>query len=207
MKITKRLLSIALALVLGLGLLVPAFAAAEIDPNAPIILRQPNEAAFLFIGDTLRLTVEARLPQGSEGTLSFAWYYYEPEFDEEPKAIGAGQNLTLAITHDFFYGDATPEERAMYAGKIYHFYVVVTNDFTDEDGQLQSVPVQSESAEVVCAGSHWRMVFEYLELYGRRIRHSPRRLCGADEYPVFAYGFAQYALPAFPGLADWLAYI
>ena len=42
MKTTKRILSAALALVLGLALLVPAFAADEPGLYAPIITKQPD---------------------------------------------------------------------------------------------------------------------------------------------------------------------
>jgi len=133
----KRIFCILLALVLGLALVVPAFAAA--DPNAPIITKQPTRAIPIYIqaGKTLNLEVQASLPQGGEGsngTLSYAWY------ENMTGPIPSGAKLSISTTIPSSLNDAIQN---------FTYYVVVTNTYTDAQGQQQTAPIQSNSVAVV----------------------------------------------------------
>jgi hypothetical protein len=132
MALTKRVLSIALALLLGLGLLAP-MASAAVDPNAPVITKQPSSSLkYIKTGKSFTLTVQADLLIGAEGTLSYAWY-------ESPGnqliATGSAARIT-----------ATASNGSMFPSSYY--YVVITNTYNDENGDQQTASIQSDTVEV-----------------------------------------------------------
>jgi len=96
MKTTKRILSLLLALALGLALLVPAMAADE-DPYAPIITKQFTVPSSIRTSDTLVLEIEAELPQGVTGELSYAWY--DLSWGTRQTLIGSGPKLELDMKY------------------------------------------------------------------------------------------------------------
>ncbi|MDR2686257.1 MAG: hypothetical protein LBB75_00770 [Oscillospiraceae bacterium] len=140
MALTKRVLAIALALVLGLGLLIPA---AADDPNAPVITMQPKaEKATVQLGKELKLEALAQLPDGAKGTLSYAWYAYvtwAPEIDTTLRPIATGAKVSIPVTQEMIgFGDTA----ALASGGP--FYVVVTNTYTDGKGKTQKAYAESE---------------------------------------------------------------
>ncbi|MCL2508320.1 MAG: hypothetical protein FWF05_04005 [Oscillospiraceae bacterium] len=131
MKAMKRVLCVTLTLVLGLGLLVPA-SAADADPT-PIITVAPNFPNAAYAGDTLILGVEAVLPEGIEGELSYAWYSW-PYHILEP--IATGPELELLITNEMLEGYSRPTMKIT---------VVVTNTYIDENGKEQTAEARLSS--------------------------------------------------------------
>ncbi|MCL2495417.1 MAG: hypothetical protein FWE98_07165 [Oscillospiraceae bacterium] len=136
MKTTKRLLSILLAVLLGLGLLAPGAGATAIDPNTPVITMQPKSYVLMTNGRTLTLEVAAVLPEGSNGSLSYAWYEgWEPEEDADPIATGA--KLVIPMKRELLYpGDEF--------GYDFYFSVVVTNTYIGTEGVEQTASTESE---------------------------------------------------------------
>jgi len=123
----KRMLSILLALALGLALVIPAFAeAVEGGPYAPIITKEPDFPDIFYIGDILVLDVEAKLPDSVDGELSYAWYdTWTNDWDDfqkrnVPIATGASIEQKIPFDTDSLIG------------------VVVTNTYTDEHGEIQT---------------------------------------------------------------------
>jgi len=137
MALTKRLLSVALAVLLGLAALAPGVMA-EDDPYAPIITKQPKASVTVFVGKTLVLEVEAELSDGVEGTLSYAWYSYSNQYGT--RKIGNSANLVLPITDDMFDTFGESEKHSIYA--------VVTNTYVDEEGQEQTASTESDPSSV-----------------------------------------------------------
>jgi len=124
---TKRILAIVLALALGLAVMVPAFAAEPVygGPYAPIITMQPDVLDRVTVGDTLIVEIEAVLPDGVTGELSYNWqwgmfpilqYPYEP--------IATGPKLELTVDRDTV---------------VHAFYVCVAvlNTYIDENSEEQ----------------------------------------------------------------------
>jgi len=70
MKVAKRFLSVLLCLLLGMAVMVPAVAQ-EGGSTAPIITRQPKNRIYVTVGQPFTLNVEAKLPEGVEGTLIY----------------------------------------------------------------------------------------------------------------------------------------
>ena len=134
MALTKRFLSLALALALGLALIIPTFAADEADPYAPIITKQPSGPLAMQTGNSLNLEVAATLAEGSSGTLSYAWYDYDwqPGDEAEPVAIGANVTIPIAL------GDTS------FGINFFTYTAVVTNTYEDEGGELQTLSVVSD---------------------------------------------------------------
>jgi len=141
MKTTKRILSIALALLLALALLAPmAFAEDETDPNAPVIDVQPQEIGGVKVGKTFTLTVQARLPEGVDGTLSYQWINAA-----SGTSIATGTSATLtAVFGENGIGD-DDLENPLYSTSYY--YVVVTNTY-EEGGVTKTASTQSETVTV-----------------------------------------------------------
>jgi len=137
--LTKRVLSIALALALGLAVLVPEVWAAG-EPNAPIITMQPKaEKTTVQVGKELKLEAQANLPDGIKGTLSYAWYAYVDWTDPGTKPIATGAKVSIPVTQDMIgFGD--PAILAI-AG---NFYVVVTNTYKDSQGKTQKAYTKSD---------------------------------------------------------------
>ena len=171
MKTTKRVLSLLLSFLLAVLLFVPAIAedaaldAAAVDAAedaavdaagdpayAPIIVTQPKKEVGVRAGKTLKLSVEARLPE-TGGELSYAWYdYYGGR-----TPISTSAELVLPVTKDMLKktpfppeeflplmkGVFPPETKMVVPGSHY-FYVVATNTYRDDDGVEQSVSVASD---------------------------------------------------------------
>ena len=120
MKPTKRLLAILLAVLLGLAVLAPMASAAGDPAYAPIITKQPKEQVTIFTGKDLVLEVEAKLPDGAPGTLSYEWYR------DDYGVVGTNAKLVYPVKDD---------RTDNYYGMKYYFsrpfYAVVTNTYTD----------------------------------------------------------------------------
>jgi len=138
MKATKRILSLLLALALGLALIAPALcvpAFADNDPAyAPIITKQPKNPLIPLAKSTIQLDVSANLPDGVDGILSYAWYNcdWQPGVTAEP--IGADAKLS-------FYTDTGSKNKL---NSSFTLCVVVTNTYTDENGDAQTASAKSE---------------------------------------------------------------
>jgi len=101
------------------------------DPAyVPVITKQPKPEVTAFTNKDLILEVEAKLPEGVEGTLSYAWY---------AEAWNGGLVGTDA---KLVYRSGSIYYRTSY------FQVEVTNTYLDEDGQEQTASVTSESCVV-----------------------------------------------------------
>jgi hypothetical protein len=141
MKTTKRILCIALTLLLGLAVLAPAALAAD-DPNAPVITAQPKSKIYIFAGKSLTVTVAASLPAGSDGTLSYAWYDYDwqPGYLNPPVATGASATIAIpAATQDEFNKEYPGANRTLYA--------VVTNTYVDGE-EVKTATAKSNPVNV-----------------------------------------------------------
>lgn len=138
MKTTKRLLAVLLAVLLGLAVLAPMTSAADDSAYAPIITKQPKAEVTVFTGKELVLEVEAKLPDGVEGTLSYEWIS-----SLKRRVVGTDAKLIFPIT---WYTTSN------YSGMPYHFqddfHVVVTDTYIDEDGEVQTVSVKSNACRV-----------------------------------------------------------
>ena len=96
------------AIVLCAAMLVLPFAlhagAVGDSAYAPVITMQPKAAKnTVQVGKELMLEAEAKLPDGAEGTLSYAWYAYyswAPELDSELTPIATGAKVSIPITQD-----------------------------------------------------------------------------------------------------------
>ncbi|MCL2495416.1 MAG: hypothetical protein FWE98_07160 [Oscillospiraceae bacterium] len=144
MKTTKRLLATLLALALGLAALAPmAFAAAEEGGlYAPYITKQARvEKTYVQLGKNLQLEVEARLPNGIEGTLSYAWYVKVPVGDGfEDKLIATEAKATVLVTQEMLGNPSTLQTSTS-------CYVIVTNIYTDEAGQAKEAYTKSSTSQ------------------------------------------------------------
>ena len=140
MKTTKRILSIALALALGLAVLAPMASATEIDPNAPIITQQPRAPIYLFASKTLNLEVAAVLPEGNSGTLSYAWYDYDWQPGDETSPIATNPKLTISPIFDPD-GDSSVSQKLV-------FYAVATNTYIDSEGVTETAFMKSQPVKV-----------------------------------------------------------
>ena len=158
MKHAKRILSIALALALGLGLFISAGAATKGGTFAPIITKEPVVTSdpslpllhMFLVGDTISLEIEADLPDGVDGELSYAWYDYAyPDYVlGEPLAIG--QKVELVLTSDMVSASGT--------GISYcYLRVVVSNTYSDENNEEQ---VAYETRDI------WVEVFPQIPWWG-----------------------------------------
>jgi len=137
MKHTKRVLSIALVLALALALILPATASEAPNPNAPIITRQPNHvfptsSILVRTGRSFELEVQARLPDGVTGELSFEWFEVG---NDEPVATGPRAVFQIGMNGSIVTNDIS-------------FYAVVTNTYLDGDGNEQTASTISEVRDV-----------------------------------------------------------
>jgi len=71
MKFTKHILAVFLALVLTLGLALPAMAAVNWD--AFMFTQRPKDITIKY-GDSFTLSAEVRVPEGAE--VEYQWYYF-----------------------------------------------------------------------------------------------------------------------------------
>ena len=147
MKQTKRILCIALALALGLALLAPGVSAAG-DPNAPVIVVQPNKgmsSPMLVKADgDISLQIEASLPAPG-GVLSYAWYDYDWQPGDETPPLATGAQVTIHIPKSML-GEVRPG--ISNSAKNITFFVVVTNTYTDDEESVQTAWVKSEPVTV-----------------------------------------------------------
>ena len=156
MKHTKRLLCIALSLVLCAALLVPATAASD-DPNAPVITQQPVGNDIIRLNDTLELSVQAHAPNG--GTLSYAWYAAEGASNLEEKLVVTGSTMRIPITKDLI------QKYLRFGYFVFcEFYVVVTNTYVDEDGNTKTASIKSDSLTVVIISNFGEGMLDLLSL-------------------------------------------
>ena len=158
MKLAKQLLSALLAMLLAFGLFLPAHAeeaeaAAQevIAQEAPVItiVTQPKKRVKTKTNKEITLSVEAKIPEGVNGTLSYQWY----RLDEDGTAVElAGETspvLRLHLTSDDLKKVKmfqSVDELAGGANQLY-YHVTVTCGYT-EDGQEKSVSAESSKAEV-----------------------------------------------------------
>ena len=127
MKQTKRILAIALALALGLAVMVPAVAAAPVQggPFAPIITMQPDVLDRVTIGDTLIVEIEAVLPDGVTGELSYNWQWGMVPILQYPYGpIATGPKFELIVDWDTVV-------------HVQHVCVAVINTYIDENNEEQ----------------------------------------------------------------------
>jgi len=143
MKRTKRILSLLLALALGLALLIPAAAADDIDPYAPIITKQPARSVYRLTDQELKLEIEATLPEGCD-SLSIAWYDYDWQPGDTMPPVATGASVLIPIDP----GDVNIMDNWNILFRTINYYAVVTSTYTDSDGQEQTVSVKSDAAEV-----------------------------------------------------------
>ena len=159
MTLTKRILCIALTLALGLALFAPGVSAAD-DPNAPVITQPlPTAQVYTRVGLNLRLNVRAQLPEGVEGTLSYAWWYEESGRDNTWTQIASAtdENLVMKMTMDMLFTD---QKRVINHERV--FRVVVTNTYIDEAGNEQTASATSETTVTLLFG-----VIEFFALLPR----------------------------------------
>ena len=146
----KRFLSLALALVLGLAMFIPAFAADAVDPNAPIITKQPGKNAigfFLKAGEDLELEVTAQLPEGIEGELSYAWYdWNDYNRGNEAKPVAIGEKVTILTSENMVVNEESPPKSI--SVKEFAYCVVVTNTYVDAGNVEQTASICSEPVVV-----------------------------------------------------------
>lgn len=138
MKHTKRLLAVLLSLLLSLALLAPAVSAVDApDPNAPILTKQPEATYYLKVGNALTLELEAELPAGVTGDISYAWYTYNWAYHHEHggemyEAIAVGPTLeTPVLTWTDLLIDI------LSSGESTRYYAVAVNTYIDENDETQ----------------------------------------------------------------------
>ena len=148
----KRFLSIALAVMLGVAVLMPGVSADGVmmgGPNAPIITKQPANYYFpdsisnltshyVQAGNAFQLDVEAVLPEGSQGELSYAWYGYNWQPGDTKAPVATGASVSLPTTEDMVLKEPrTPNT-------TYNFCVVVTNTWFDDEQVQHTASVKSD---------------------------------------------------------------
>lgn len=115
----KRILCIALTLLLGLALLAPAVSAASDDPVFTAQAKTSDGA--LFAGNTLTLSAAATVPAG--GTLRIDWYAHDWQPGDDDKgdahqAIATGANVEYTVplpNNNLFWRDASSQNLHIYA--------------------------------------------------------------------------------------------
>ena len=137
----KRMFSILLAACFLAGLGIPTMAAgeADVDSYAPIFIGSGHNLAI--IGRRFNTEALVRLPAGTGGTLSVAWYL-------DDKLVATGTKLDIRVTEDM-YPRVT-------------FRVVATNTYVDQDGQTQTASAEKYISENIEKPAPW---YEYL-FYG-----------------------------------------
>ena len=133
MKTTKRVLCILLAFALCVGLCVTAaawFTSPPNSPYAPVITVAPDYPESISVGDTLSVEVEAVLPDGVEGELSYAWYNGDWYRDISTSPIATGSELEIVITKEMVQSGSH--------GSDVYITVVVANTYEDENGETQT---------------------------------------------------------------------
>ena len=153
----KRILAILLALLLGLGLFVHA-AAAIIDYR-PIITQQPSSYVVLFSGNRLNLEVKAKLPV-SGGKLSYAWYDYSWQPGDTKAPVGTKAKLSIITSHN---GNIAEDPDSIHQ-KI-NYYAVITNTYTNSNGELQTAYVKSNPVEIRILAPLGKVFSDFWQLF------------------------------------------
>jgi len=155
MRLTKKLLSVLLVLVLALTLAMPAFAEngeppEEPNPAMPVITVQPVGGRIRVENRNDMLRVQAYIPNGDE--IGFQWYRYSESSARRPM----GRTAEITVIHP---------------GDVY-YYVVVYNRADP------SLRVRSETVHV----EGYRTFFNWVWFIVRTI---PALLVGAFIFPPF----------------------
>ena len=152
MKTTKRILCIALTLVLGLGLLLPATAAEPVDPYAPIITKQPTGPTYAWLGDTFTLEVEAKLPAGIQGELRYNWVYYWTSENGDTHNWSHSPYTGITMTADENKLEvAVSEDLIPQPFASIHCYAQVWYEYEDAFGVTQCPYAVSDTVSVLIA--------------------------------------------------------
>jgi len=149
MKITKRVLAVALALALGLALLMPALAA---DPNAPVITKQWRIYSNVYVGETIAFEIEAKLPSGVDGELSYAWKL-GPWGSNTYYAEGTGPRFEITFTEDML-----SEIGFLSSYGHLSLSVVITNTFEDSNGDEKTASITQSMSMQVNTVSWWELI-------------------------------------------------
>ena len=212
----KRVLSITLALVLALALLIPA-AAADDSLYIPIITRQPaggliDGMNFMRPGSDISLSVSALEPVGG-GTLSYAWYDYDWQEGDQTAPVATGAAATIATSKDMFDDPAAGMSIGSYLKEL-TYCVVITNTYTDGDGEEQTAFVKSELAEYTLVTDTlsaflgpWKFAFGKVDGIGSAITFGlPFALFFSFVYAaeIGAINFMMFAMRSMSGLLGTL---
>ena len=159
MKHTKRVLSILLALLLGLTALTPAIMASEpADPYAPILNKRPRVTVKK---DTITLSADAQLPEGVTGELTYDWYLYESMLSS--KYVAAGASITVEAArrpiHNYWDFGEVLSHLLVYPT----YYVQVTNVYEDADGTRKHSTATSEGVQIILPQSLFGTIAEYFK--------------------------------------------
>jgi len=148
MRHTKRALSILLALLLCITVFAPMAAASDsVDPYAPIFIKQPK--VTLKGTTTVVLEVDARLPDGVTGELSYHWYRYYNMFSSTHVAAGASVTVDddRKPINDYRNFDQVLDYLLIYPT----YYVEITNTYEDGDGNTKTSTITSDGVQVIIA--------------------------------------------------------
>jgi len=173
MKYIKQILAITLALAMGLALLIPAMAATEVDPNAPVITRQPSGPTMIVANRTIVLEVAAELPTGIQGELSVAWYARATTREDPAEQIATGARAEISSSSLGLVFESEIFDDIFMPGGEYEIYAVVTNTYIDMEGQERQASVTSNAFTVYVAPSpinilsvYWNMAWSQGILMG-----------------------------------------
>ena len=184
MKLVKQLSSMLLAMVLAFGLLLPAAHAEEGEvvaqeiaaQAAPVITitKQPEAFTKTLTGKEITLSIEAKIPEGVDGTLRYQWYQVDSdgiavELKGETAAV-----LRLRLTYEDLRNFKPSGETDNGVRNLY-YHVTVTCDYA-ENGQEKSISATSKKAEI----------FAYFSLRDYLFKHTAQMLQQAinDLIPV-----------------------
>ena len=131
MKTTKRILGILLALVLGLALFAP-MAMAE----GPSITGISPQSPAARTNKSITLTVEAQLPTGAAGPLTYQWYQWVDGDWQEIEGATAKTLTVTAAVEEFVVDDFNACINHLLYGIIKEYRVVV---FCDEGESSQDI--------------------------------------------------------------------
>jgi len=161
----KRLLALALALVMALGLFAIA---ATANNNAPRITQAPTGVIVLVSGDEYTLRANAVIPQGgARGTLTYEWQIAPRNLTGSIRwqTIGTGQNFVFSSRNNtsipVVFGD-----NALWGE---YLRVVVTNTFT-QGGVQQTAYTASEPFNIqVFSRNAFRQYFSSIRPFRGRV--------------------------------------
>jgi len=158
----KRFLSIALAVMLGVGLFIPTLANGVMmgGPNAPVIIKQPTKnyrSIYIQAGNALNLDALAALPAGAEqGTLSYDWYDYNWQPGDTTLPIATSASVSIPTTKDMLFDLSRADKIASRGAPLahYRYCVVVTNTWLDDEQVQQTASMKSDVVEVILVADY-----------------------------------------------------